>query len=287
MTQRAITLVAADGYPLSALLVAPADPPRATVVVSSGTGFPKAYYFDFARAGADAGYAVLLRDDRGIGASIAQDMATLDVRYTDWGRYDAPAALDYLSTHYPDRPMLHVAHSVGGHFIGLWPNHDRITAHALLCVGSGYWAHHDWTSRLRELYFWHGYGPWSLRRRGYVARGGGWRGTDLPRGVFETWKRWCHQRRYFLDEIHSRDDFRGADYGSVTAKMRSWIYTDDPIANPRTASLIPDLYPNAPATVVYRDPAEFGLSRIGHGGPFSARCARAGAEIWRWLAEQL
>jgi hypothetical protein len=145
---------AADGAPLSGLLITP-ERPRYGALVSSGTGFPKTTYRRFAQAWAERrGAAVLIYDYRGIAGSAPPTLKGSPIEYTDWGRLDMPAAVETLAGAVGDRPLVHAAHSVGGHFLGFMPNHDRLSRHAFLAVGTGYWGRHHWMNRPRELFFW-------------------------------------------------------------------------------------------------------------------------------------
>lgn len=272
---------AADGYPLSMRLIS-APEPTVAILVSSGTGFPKGFYDRFARHLAGRGAAVLTYDYRGIAGSRPDDLAAMEMDYPDWGRLDMPAALDALIEAAPGLPTVHVGHSVGGHFLGFMPNQDRIARNAFISVGVGYWGLHHRGYNPLELFFWFGFGPLSLARRGYVKGGGLWAGTDLPRGVFETWKRWCLKRTYFSDELQTT--LRPHHYEAVAAPIRSWIFADDPIANPRTAPELLRVYPNAPAEIVLRQASDYGARRIGHEGAFRRGMEPLWDEIFDWLA---
>lgn len=275
-----LTPTSRDGYPLAARLFR-ATNARAAVMISSGTGFPKGFYDRFARHLAGRGLTALTFDYRGIAGSRPDDLATMQMDYPDWGRLDMSAALDALADQAPGLPLVHVGHSVGGHFVGFMDNQDRIVRHAFVSVGTGYWGLHHRSYNPLELFFWFGFGPLSLARHGYIKGGGLWAGTDLPRGVFETWKRWCLKRDYFLGELDG--PLRPHAFDQVTAPIHSWIFTDDPIATPRTARDLLTAYPNAPATITLTTPADFGVRRIGHEGAF-----RKGMEpLWDAIADHL
>lgn len=270
---------AADGYPLAMRLIAhPA--PRHAVMVSAGTGMPKGFYDRFARHIAARGAVVLTYDYRGIAGSRPDDLAAMRMDYADWGRLDMPAAVQALAAAAPGLPIHHVGHSVGGHFVGFMPDHDRIARHAFVSVGTGYWGRHHRAYNPVELFFWFGFGPWSLRRHGYIKGGGLWPGCDLPRGVFEPWKRWCLKPAYFTDEL---DALRPHGFDAVTAPIRSWVFPDDPIATPRTARDLLAVYPHAPSEVVLRRPADYGVRRIGHEGAFRRGLEPLWDEIDDWL----
>jgi predicted alpha/beta hydrolase len=280
LLSRDIVRPAMDGYPLSMRLIAHPNPTHA-ILVTSGTGFPKRFYERFARHLAAKGAAVMTYDFRGIAGSRPDDLAAMVMDYPDWGRLDMPAAVEALAEAAPGLPILHVGHSVGGHFVGFMPNHARIVRHAFVSVGVGYWGLHHRSYNPLELFFWLGFGPCSLARRGYIKGGGLWAGTDLPRGVFETWKRWCLKPAYFEDELGDR--LRPNAFEAVTAPIRSWIFTDDPIATPVTAARLLRVYPAAPHEIVVRQPSDYGVKRIGHEGAF-----RAGMEpLWDEIFDRL
>ncbi|MBN8551489.1 MAG: alpha/beta hydrolase [Caulobacterales bacterium] len=277
-----LTQPAADGWPLSMRLIS-APEPVVAVLMSSATGFPKGFYDRFARHLAGRGAAVLIYDYRGIAGSRPDDLAAMRMDYTDWGRLDMPAALDALTAAAPDLPVTHVGHSVGGHFLGFMPNQDRISRHAFIAVGSGYWGLHRPPDNWLELFFWQVLGPFSLARHGYVKSGRLWSGTDLPRGVFETWKRWCLKPDYFRGELGST--LKPNHFDAVTAPIRSWIFSDDPVANQRTGPELLRIYPKAPSEIVLRDPGDYGVMRIGHDGAFRRGLEPLWDEVFDWITQ--
>lgn len=282
ITARDLTVTAADGYALSARLLTPPKPTVA-VLVSSGTGFPKGFYDRFARHLAARGAMVLTYDFRGIADSRPDDLAAMQMDYVDWGRLDMPAALDALTAEADGLPVTHVGHSVGGHFAGFMPNHARIARHAFVSVGSGWWGGHHRSYNPLELIFWFALGPLHLARHGHIRNGLLWQGTDLPRGVYETWRRWCLKPAYFIDEL--KDRLQPHAFDQVAAPIRSWIFTDDPIATPTSGPKILNLYASAPRSMVVRRPSDHGVKRVGHEGAFRRGMETLWDEMFDWLAD--
>ncbi len=274
-----------EGWSLDATMFR-SESPRMAVLVSAGTGFPRGFYARFARWMAARGAVVLTYDYRGIGGSRPEDLAAMQMDYPDWGRLDMPAALKALKAAAPELPVFHVGHSVGGHFVGFMPNQDQIARHAFVSVGSGWWGGHHRTYNPAELFFWFGLGPRHIRRHGYVKSGGWWRGTDLPRGVFETWRRWCLKPAYFLGEL-AEGRLEPQQFAAVRAPIRSWIFPDDPIATPRTAARLMQAYANAPTEIVVRTPGDFGVKRVGHEGAFRKGMEPLWEEILEWFESGL
>ncbi len=270
-----------DGWPLEATTFRP-DEARMAVLMSAGTGFPRGFYGRFARWMAAHGAVVLTYDYRGIGGSRPEDLAAMRMDYPDWGRLDMPAALEALKTAAPGLPVFHVGHSVGGHFVGFMPNQDEIARHAFVSVGSGWWGGHHRTYNSFELTFWLVLGPHDLSKHGYVRSGKLWRGTDLPRGVFQTWKRWCLKPSYFLKEL-ADGALDPQQFDRVKAPIRSWIFSDDPIATPDTGARLLTAYPGAPSEILTRRPEDFGVRRIGHEGAFRKGMEPLWTEILAWF----
>lgn len=275
-----IEFSARDGYPLKAQLFRPEGDAKGAVLLTGGTGYKARYYHAAAKALAGAGLMALTYDCRGIGESAPEDLGALEMRYWDWGRYDMPAALDQLAEAANGLPILHIGHSVGGHFIGFWDNHAKVTAHLFVCVGSGEIAARPWWKNPAELFFWHGLGPYSLRKHGYVKQGKLWTGASLPRGVFEDWKRWCHTKGYYAQEIAG--PLKPHHFDEVTSPITSMIYKDDPIATPSSGDYMLEFYPQAASEMMVRAPGDYGLKAIGHGGPFDDRKAAARQELVDW-----
>ena len=274
-----LTFETSDGWALAGDLYCGANP-QVAFLISAGTGFPRQFYRHVATYLANQGAVVLTYDNRGIGGSNPGSLKGSPIEYADWGRYDLPAALDTLIARAPNLPVAHLAHSVGGHFIGLVPNHEKIVRHAFVSIGTGYFGGHHKRYLPMEFYFWWGFGTYSLLRHGYINNVGGWKGEPLPPKLFRTWRRWSHRRAYFTPDLAG--PMSPHHYDRVTAPIRSWIFTDDPIATPRSAADLLANYPNAPHEIRVRTPKDYGVKRIGHEGAFRPGREALWEEIWDW-----
>ncbi len=277
-----ISFTAADGWPLEGELYT-GTPPRIAVLISAGTGFPRSFYRHIAQYLAQRGAAVLTYDYRGIGGSFTTHERFMQIDYADWGRFDTPASIDALEAHAPGVPLVHIAHSVGGHFLGLHHNHRKIARHAFVSVGTGYFGRHHLRYRPLEIYFWWIFGTYMLTRVGYIAAQSGWRGAPLPPKLFRTWRRWAHRPAYLAPELHTT--LAPSHYDQVSAPIRSWIFSDDPIATRASGQDLLDVYSAAPTEVAYRTPADLGVAKIGHDGAFRKGQDRLWAELWDWLSD--
>ncbi|MEM8649174.1 MAG: alpha/beta fold hydrolase [Pseudomonadota bacterium] len=257
--------------------------PEFAVLISAGTGFPRQFYKNIAKHLARKGAAVLTFDYRGIGGSKTGDLKNSPIEYIDWAK-DQAAAVDVLKERFPDLEVTHIAHSVGGHFIGFIRNQSSIKKHALVSVGTGYFGGHHLKNIPMELYFWWILGSVSLAIWGYVKPVAGWKGAPLPPRVFTTWRRWSHKRDYFKSELGK--ELGPHHFDEVTNPIRSWIFLDDPIATPRSSGDMLSCYPNAPTEIVLRSPDDFAVKRIGHEGAFRPGREALWDEIWDWLISE-
>ncbi|WP_310618525.1 alpha/beta hydrolase family protein [Flexibacterium corallicola] len=278
-----ISFKAQDGWDLKGDLYRGHNP-RIAIMISSGTGFPKEFYQAVATYLAGLGAVVLTYDYRGIGASAGPDLAGSDIDLPDWARLDQAAVVDALEVEAAGLPITHIAHSVGGHMVGLMPNHDRVKKHAFVSVGAGYFGAHHLKSIPSTLYFWWGMGAYSLLRHGYIKQIGGWRGSPLPPQVFRTWRRWSHNSSYFQDDLSGF--LRPHEFDKVTAPIRSWLFPDDPIATEKSSKTIMDCYPNAQKSIVWRKASEVGVKHIGHEGAFRKGREALWDEWWQWLVKE-
>ena len=69
----------------------------------------------------------------------------------------------------------------------------------------------------------------------------------------------------------------------MTAPIRSWIFSDDPIATPGTGARLLTAYGAAPAEILSRAPRDYGVKRIGHEGAFRKGMEPLWTEILQWF----
>ncbi|WP_417470168.1 serine aminopeptidase domain-containing protein [Maricaulis sp.] len=272
---------ARDGYSLAGLIIAPPTP-KAAVLISSGTGFPKELYRRIARQGAAMGYACLLYDYRGIGGSAPSQMKGFAADIVDWGRLDFSAALDQAQALAPHGPVFTLGHSVGGHLPGFADNALLPAAHAFVCTSTGYWGAHEPSYRPSALFFWLVYGPACLALKGHIPSGGLWSGTALPRGVFEQWRDWAFKPRYFGDFLHELGPHA---FDRITAPITDWTFADDTLASQRAAEDLMALYTAADKRLLRLAPAEVGAESIGHFGAFKQAAAGFWPRPFSWFDE--
>ena len=94
-TKRDFTIVAADGFALSATSYEPEEY-KATIVIAGATGVPQQFYQRFSRFAADNGYRTVTFDYRGIGRSKVARLKGFKASFLDWARLDLAAVIDEM-----------------------------------------------------------------------------------------------------------------------------------------------------------------------------------------------
>ncbi|GAA6163909.1 alpha/beta fold hydrolase [Pelagimonas sp. KU-00592-HH] len=277
-----VAFEAGDGWALVGDLYR-GEAPQVAVLISAGTGFPRRFYRHVAAWLAARGAVVLTYDYRGIGDSGTENLAHSGIDYPDWGRHDMTAALEALEQVAPGLPLVTLGHSIGGQFVGFMGNHAKVARHAFVSVGSGYWGVHHRTRLPLELYFWWGFGTFSLWRWGEIRPVGGWGGAALPPEVFRTWRRWSQRRSYIKPDLAARRWPHHFD--EVAAPICAWVFPDDGIATPTAARDTLSCYPKAEKHLVVRKAQELGVSAVGHEGAFRKGREALWEELWLWLTD--
>ena len=273
-----VDIAAADGYRLSTRRC-PADQPKARLVVAGATGVPQGFYRSFADHAANRGYDVTTFDYRGVGESAPPSLRGFRMDYRDWARLDLAAVVEDASG---DVPVHLIAHSFGGHALGLLPNPSLVTTMHAYGTGSGWRGWMPRSEQLRVAFLWNAFGPTVVRAKGYLA----WKrfglGEDLPVDVYRQWKHWCRYPGYWFDDPEIGPEMRGL-FARVTVPITAINAVDDRWSSPPARDAFFDHYTSV--DVVRRDlrPADVGQSGIGHMGYF-----RRGSEpLWDELLDEL
>ena len=293
---REVAFEARDGALLAGSLFEAEGPPRAALLLNSGTGIPRRFYARFAQHAAAQGFATLTFDYRGIGGSAPPSLRGYEANYRDWGQRDIPGAIDWLSQQYPDLPLVALGHSTGGQQLGLAPNVERVRAAVFVAVSTGYWRGMPPFYRVLSLGLWRLYVPLASRLYGYApAKKIQW-GENLPVGVAREWGAWCQEPDYmaaFFDETGRRPTLDGTPFGSTHFEdacfpIRAYYATDDPIATPANVPPMLNLYRCSTAEARWVTPDDLGVAEIGHLGFFRMGL---GEPLWddalAWCAEQV
>ena len=259
-----------DGAVLRGRIVRPKGTPRAALVLHGATGAPARYYRGFAEwAARERDLAVLTYDYRDFGASLRRPMRESRATLADWGRLDQSAALSMLARMYPDTPLWVLGHSVGGLWMGWHPAMVRVARAITIGAGLTHVSDHPWRYRWKARLFWSQPVRALAYGAGYLPGRLVGLGADLPRGVYEDWRRWCITRGWHLSDVGRTLPL--PDPARVTARLRTIAVADDDLVPPEAVWRARALYPEATKEQKVLRPGDFGLERIGHIPPFTRR----------------
>ena len=267
-----VSFKALDGYDLVGICYTPTSQIQAKILLSCATGVPQVFYRRFSEYAAQQGFQVLTFDYRGVAQSAPQQLKGFQMSYLDWGKLDLAGAIDYFS----DESLLLflVGHSYGGQALGLTPNHHKVTAMYCFGTGAGWHGYMPLKEKIKVQVIWNIIFPPVVALTGYLPWSKFKMGADLPKGVYQEWKKWCKNPTYFFadpeqQELHER-------YAQVKTPIYAVAALDDDWALPNSRYAFMQHYKHAPMHFINISADEYGLKQIGHMGYF-----RKGAEgIW-------
>ncbi|MEM8653384.1 MAG: hypothetical protein AAGF36_01460 [Pseudomonadota bacterium] len=146
---------------------------------------------------------------------------------------------------------------------------DRVIA-----VASGYVHHtdHPWPYQGLARLFWFGHGALLTRLLGYLPGKRLGFGEDLPSGVYWQWRDWCTSKQFFWPELG-----RTIPHPVWTgAPIRLVSLADDATIPTAVSWRLERSYSAEACSRVVLDPADYGLSKVGHIAGF----ARKNAALW-------
>lgn len=255
--------IQSEGATLRGRLFRPRGRPRAAMVVHGATGAPAGFYRAFAEwAAEERDLVVLTYDYRDFAASARGSVRGSQATLADWGRLDQAAALVALSRICPATPLWVMGHSVGGLWLGWHPAMRRVSRTVTVGAGLTHVTDHPLRTRWKARLFWSGPVRAMAAVAGYLPGRLVGLGADLPRGVYEDWRRWCLQPGWHLSDVGRTLPL--PDPGRVTGDLRMVSVADDDLVPPAAVWRAMALYPEAEKQQVVLRPGDFGLAGIGH-----------------------
>ncbi|MCU0903244.1 MAG: alpha/beta hydrolase [Tabrizicola sp.] len=264
--------IRSEGALLRGRLFRPRGAPRAALVVHGATGAPSGFYRAFAQwAAAERDLAVLIYDYRDFGASARGSLRASRATLADWGRYDQAAALATVARMLPDTPLWVLGHSVGGLWFGWHEAMRRVERSITIGAGLTHVTDHPMRYRWKARTFWSPPVRLAARMAGYLPGRTMGLGADLPRGVYEDWRRWCLTPGWHLSDVGRTLPL--PDPQRVKGRLRIIAVADDDLVPPVAVWRAQSLYPEAIKEQLVLRPEDFGLQSIGHIPPFHRRNA--------------
>ena len=172
---------------------------------------------------------------------------------------------------YPETPLWVVGHSVGGLWLGWQPAMARVTRTITIGAGLTHVSDHPPRYRWKARLFWSAPVRAAAALLDYLPGQMVGLGADLPRGVYEDWRRWCLNRGWHLSDVGR--SLPSPDPHRVTGLLRMIAVADDDLVPAAAVWRARALYPEAMKEQRVLRPADFGLKSIGHIPPFHRRTA--------------
>jgi predicted alpha/beta hydrolase len=255
-----------DGLKLAGMLFTCSNP-KAIIQFNSATAVLKEFYISFAKALQEDNFSVLLYEYRGIGESKPKTgLKDCGYQYTDWAKYDMAAALNFCVSRFPSIPLLWMGHSVGGQMIGLVPNlHNRVKAMLTVNTGSGYGGNMNFKNRMRNIYFFEIIRPISLLFFGYGKLKQIGLMEDIPKNIYNDWRKWCSVPEYFFNPKFSKNIEGIEGFQNLNFPVEVYTAIDDEIATKKNVESFWQFIRSKQAiNFNWLNPKDYNVSSIGH-----------------------
>jgi predicted alpha/beta hydrolase len=275
------TIQASDGTAIVMRSFEPDSPDHGSVVIGGAMGVRQDYYAPFAQWLASQGWRVTTFDYRGSGASMPEaGLRGYKADLFDWTR-DYAAAIDNAHAALPGKPLYLLGHSLGAQLPGLLDNQHKVSGMLSVAAGSGYWRENAPQLKRIVPYFWFFLVPLATKLCGYFPGRKLRKVGDLPAGVIMQWRKWCLNARY---SVGAEGEGVRQRYANVTFPVTALSITDDELMTLRGTHSLINLYENAQREVLRVAPADLGVRRLGHFGPFrSEQESRLWPRLAGWL----
>lgn len=272
---------AADGATLAATVFSPAEKHNdRVIIINSAIGIRRRFYSKFASYLSDYGFVVLTYDYRGIGDSVSAAKNFRDTRMRHWGEYDIAGAIDWALDRKPAKIFV-VGHSAGAQLLGLAHNNANVAALLGIAAPLPYPKLWPRTQRFYLRGLWYLFIPVLARTLGFFPGRLFGLGTHLPGGVTLEWAQWGRDPRY----IRGKDAPDSArHFPNFTGLFRSYAFTDDIFATPRSVRALMELYDGAEHQLREVRPSDVGQRHIGHTGFFTEKFRDS---LWKETADWL
>ena len=267
---REVSFGTEDGVLLTGYIFEASDP-KCAVIIHGATGVPCRYYQDFAAWLSETVSAnLLIYRYRDTGQLSKAQLSSSKTTMADWGMRDQPAALKYAVENWSDIPLHVIGHSLGGFCTLFHENREKITS--LIGVNSGlaYWRDHPLKFMPQIILFWFLLGPMSVMLLGYLPGILLGMKTNLPKGVYWQWRKWCTNPK--LHEIEWGESLPMPNLDLFKGHLCTISAVDDEIIPPNRVKMLTRFYPKAKSKEhIEIKPKDFGLKAIGHISIFSAK----------------
>lgn len=254
----------------------------AAVVIAPALGVPRKFYNKFGDALAQAGYAVLSFDYRGIDGA-GKQVALKDLELAHWGQRDLHAALQRVRAEFPNAKRAVVGHSIGGQLPGLTAESLSVDAFVMIAASLPHGSRYGLRDRFQIELLWRVLVPLFGRGERFPARRIGFASIDLPGRIVRQWATWGSSKDYLFDRRFGLDTSR---YAQIKAPLLAYSFADDGYASKQAVEALNARY--SAAKLTHRHIERVPGKLYGHFGYFRESQRES---LWRetldWLAGAL
>lgn len=273
-----------DGVVIKGTLFIPKKP-KAVIQFNGGTAIKKQFYYLFITYLAENDFIVCSWEYRGSGESAPKDLSKCDFTYSDYGIKDMPAIKLFLTTKYPELPILLFGHSAGGQQVGFMHNCEGYKGMICFAVSTGYAPQFKLHYRLMSFYFFYIFSPLSIFFKGYVnAKPFGYM-ENLPKNVVLEWRDWCHKKNYFFDKKFYKKTIPEGFYNDMPFPIHLFWTNDDKISNKLNTN---DYWKNIKSgfgiSIQELKPSDYHVKEINHFGFFKKKME---TKLWPLALQKL
>lgn len=207
------------------------------------------------------GYTVITFDYRGVGLSAPIHLKGYKAGLHQWAVQDIDAVIRYARNFFPGQELIFIGHGIGGELIGLSPASQYINR--LVLINSALtckklWPWHD---RLRMACL-KSFARLSGMVMGYFPGKSAGISDNLPKGVMFEWIDWCNSDHGLFDK------FPENNYRKLQVPLLAFSFSDDWRSPRRAVQELLNYFSGTQVTWHHVKPAEAGMQRVGHLGPF-------------------
>ena len=147
-------------------------------------------------------------------------------------------------------------------------------------TGAGWHGFMPFKERVKVQLIWNIVFPPMVALKGYLPWSKLNMGADLPKGVYQQWRKWCKNPTYFFADPQQQDLHQR--YAEVKTPIFAVAALDDDWALPQSRNSFMQHYRQAPMHYIDISAKDYELKAIGHMGYF-----RKGAEqIWQDMLDR-
>jgi predicted alpha/beta hydrolase len=257
-----ITVLAWDGYPLSATSFPPDQPNGRVILVVNSIMERQSQYRDFCQSFSDSGFQSYSFDFRGIGESRHKSARELDCNLKDWAVLDLDAMISYIMSNHPDRKITLVFHGSSGVLAGVSRLSKR--SDSIVMIGTSSPFDRRVLNNFSKVFISRIFAPACSLFLGYIPLKILGMGEDLPDGVVNHWLKWATAS----DAIFEDNNVAKKDFESIDQRALLINFTDDRSISPRSAENLLSLFPRLRAEVWSFSPEQVVQRHVGHTGFF-------------------